>query len=92
MRVARWRWVLILVIVVVAGCLPSAGPSIPAAFTEEMSSRGQMFSVASASLAEERPDAVVQNHPCEVHIASDGTGGAGLWRRDVHRQSRRMPA
>ena len=47
MRVARWRWVLVPMVVVVAGCLPQPAPAVPASVFEVFRSRkdGSTFSV-----------------------------------------------
>ncbi len=39
MRVARWRWVLVPIVVLVAGCLPQPTPDLPASFLEQFSGR-----------------------------------------------------
>ena len=39
MRVARWRWVLVPMIVVIAGCLPQPPASMPASFLQAFSGR-----------------------------------------------------
>ena len=40
MRVARWRWVLVPMVVVVAGCLPQPTTNLPASFTEAFNGAG----------------------------------------------------
>jgi hypothetical protein len=39
MRVARWRWVLVPMVVVVAGCLPRPTPALPASFLDQFNGR-----------------------------------------------------
>ncbi len=40
MRVARWRWVLVPMVVVVAGCLPQPTPDLPESFLSAFAGTG----------------------------------------------------
>ena len=40
MRMARWRWVLVPMILVVAGCLPQPPPALPPSFLSEYNATG----------------------------------------------------
>ena len=62
MRAARWRWVLIPMVVVVAGCLPPARAEIPAEFVNWFGGSGATFTVRSPPFGEtlENLAAVVQ--------------------------------
>lgn len=47
MRVARWRWLLVLMMVVIAGCLPRPTAStLEAAFTRYLDAAGMTFTPA----------------------------------------------
>ena len=47
MRVARWRWLLVLMVVVVAGCLPSTTQGLPASFADDLREGGWTFTPAT---------------------------------------------
>ena len=46
MRVARWRWLLVPIVVVVAGCLP--GPNAPPGFNRYLRAEGHTFTLAQS--------------------------------------------
>jgi len=52
---------LIPTVVLVAGCLSNPAAELPASFLMEFSNRGQTFTAAPASEADESPDAVVRS-------------------------------
>jgi hypothetical protein len=45
MRVARWRWVIVSLVVVVAGCLPQPAFELPPSLLEEFGGPGVTFTV-----------------------------------------------
>lgn len=47
MRIARRRWVLVPMVVLLAGCLPSATQSLPASFIDDVRQGGWTFEAAS---------------------------------------------
>ena len=47
MRVARWRWVLVLMMVLIAGCVPSAMRGLPASFEDDLREGGWTFAPAT---------------------------------------------
>ncbi len=51
MRVARWRWVLVLMVVLIAGCLPQSTPDLPAEIHRAFEAQGMTFQ-ASAPAAD----------------------------------------
>ena len=50
MLVARWRWLLIPMVGVVAGCLPQSPPELPASFLEAFGVRGLSFTMSEPPL------------------------------------------
>jgi hypothetical protein len=59
-------------IVLVAGCLSDPAAELPTSFLTEFRNRGQTFTAAPASLADESPDAMVRYIRQNGHIASLG--------------------
>ena len=51
---------LVRMVVLIAGCLPSAAPDLPVSFTEHLRDEGQVFTAMPASSAEESLDAMVR--------------------------------
>lgn len=47
MRVARWRWLLVSMVVVVAGCVSSAMRGLPASFEDDLRKGGWTFAPAT---------------------------------------------
>lgn len=52
MRVARWRWVLVPLVVLIAGCLPQPTLELPTSFADRLRERGWAFEVAPVPTAE----------------------------------------
>ena len=67
MRIARWRWVMVPMVVVIVGCLPSANPELPRSFTMRLRSGGQAFEVAQP------PTDVIAASALMAQLAREGT-------------------
>jgi hypothetical protein len=62
MRVGKWRWVLVPIAVLVAGCLPSPKSDLPASFENRLQESGWGFDVAPLPTADviTAPDVVAK--------------------------------
>jgi hypothetical protein len=59
MRVARWRWMLVPMVIVVAGCLPQPPPALPPSFLSQYSgASGPTFTVQTPPIGETGQDIV----------------------------------
>ena len=89
MRIPRWRWVLIPMIVVVSGCLPQPTPDLPGSLLQNLRGSAATFSVqtppagetgqdiAAALVAKAPADAMFRGRAVPVYLVIDCHGTPG---------------